>query len=102
MRKSSRTLRVISSLVKSSDELLDRNHDRRIRDDSQFAVDDVGQLGERAHAVLRLRLGDDAVERLRRFFEFSASRRAPIASASSREYQTSRLPMSANSRIALR
>ena len=58
-------------------ELLNRNHDRRVRDDPELAVDDVSQLRECAHAVFRLRLGDGAVELFRLLLpEFRVETRA--------------------------
>ena len=73
--------------------VLDRDDQRRVADDPRLAVDDLGELGERLHAVLRPRLGDVALEPLHLLGRSPARRScAAISSTSRRAYQRSRLP----------
>ena len=84
-------------------QLLDRHDQRRVADDPPLAVDHVGQLGERLHAVPGPGLGHVAPraacaaacrELRRELLERSSS-------TSMWAYQTSRLVIPANSRIAV-
>ena len=94
-------------------ELSRGDHDRRLTDDAVLAVDEFCQLGQRLQAVVRARLQRPSCELpsrlLTSFLRFSSFMdRAmilmfAISSCSERwAYQTSMVPISANSSIASR
>ena len=73
------------------------------RDDPRLAVDDVGQLVERLHAVLGAGLRDGPRSAsLDRFFELACDAARSSSSTSRWAYQTSRLRIPANARMAVR
>ena len=99
--------RIVSSICSASiapAELLDRHDQRRVADDPRLAVDDVGELVERAQAVLRPRLGDVLLERSSPPSRLACLRKllARSRSTSRRAYQRSSVRIAANSRIASR
>ena len=85
------------------DELLDRHDQGRVRDDPALAVDLVGELGERLHAVAGPGLGHVGLG-LRLLLLRGAWPSAPRRSASTSmwAYQTSRLRAAANCCIRAR
>ena len=83
--------------------VVERDDQRRARDDARVAVDDAGELREGVHAVARARLGHELpgpLARLGHRPRRPASGRA--SSTSTRAYQTSILRAAANRAISAR
>ena len=81
----------------------ERDDERRVALDAVLAVDLLGELGERLHVVLRLRLGQVLLEPLDLLGRDASTRYSlNTFSTSRRAYQTSRFVIAANGAIASR